>query len=159
MSRNATASWSGYSHQGKVGILVSLTQINELLELENVNENSIGSEIEKILDDWIIEFEAAEDFDIKYQHTVQSRHQVKAKKNAKYPNDYKDVLGILKYEVKDGTKRILSNGFQICSFDENGTPQEIEVDKDSRFLHTITKVNGFYKKREDFEEQFKNSTY
>jgi len=29
-NRNATASWSGYLHQGKVGIFVALKRINEI---------------------------------------------------------------------------------------------------------------------------------
>ena len=51
--RNATGSWSGYLHQGKVGLLIGLQKMNELIEKEND------------LSDWIIEYESAEDFDIK----------------------------------------------------------------------------------------------
>ena len=33
--RNATASWSGYLHQGKVGIMLALLQIKDLLTEED----------------------------------------------------------------------------------------------------------------------------
>ena len=32
--RNATSSWSGYNHQGKVGIFLALTELRKLLEKE-----------------------------------------------------------------------------------------------------------------------------
>src|SRR5699024_2294695 len=137
MNRNATASWSGYSHQGKAGILVSLIQIN------NIIQKCDDSEIEHILNEWLIEYEGAEDFDIKHKETVISRHQVKAKSNGSYPNNYKDVLGVLKYQLINGYLKRINPGFQICDYDKDGNPREIEVDKESRFLHTITEVKGF----------------
>lgn len=153
MSRNATASWSGYSHQGKVGILVSLIEINIIIAHQN------KADIKNALNEWVIEYESAEDFDIKHKNTVHSRHQVKAKKDAKYPNDYKDVLEVLKYKLVNGKCKIHKHGFQIYRFDKNKIPLEIEVDKNSRFLHTITTVNGFYLNKTDFENQFWDATY
>lgn len=32
--RNATSSWSGYNHQGKVGIFLALTELRKLVEKE-----------------------------------------------------------------------------------------------------------------------------
>ena len=55
-NRNATASWSGYLHQGKVGIFVALKKINELIERKNE-----GVSIEDALKGWEIVYENAED--------------------------------------------------------------------------------------------------
>ncbi len=145
--RNATGSWSGYLHQGKVGLLIGLQKINELIEKDND------------LSDWIIEYESAEDIDIKNGEKVISRHQVKAYKNAKYPNDYADVLGILDYEIKDGKRVRVTKGFQIHDFDENGNAMPLEVDEDSRYLHTITDTLGFGLSKEEFEKLHKRSKY
>lgn len=129
-SRNATASWHGYSHQSKVGILVSL---REILRLLNNKEP---------LDNWKIIFESAEDFDLVNDLEVVSRHQVKAYKNGKYPNDYKDVLKDAYPEV-DGKLTRAIPGFQYRSEDDDGNIGNIEVKEDSRYLHTITEVIGF----------------
>lgn len=145
--RNATGSWSGYLHQGKVGLLIGLRKINELIEAN------------KDLLDWVIEYESAEDIDIKYGEKVVSRHQVKAYKNAKYPNDYVDVLGILDYEMKDGKRVRTTKGFQIHGFDENGNALPLEVDEDSRYLHTITETLGFDLPKEEFEKLHKRAKY
>ncbi|HEM6340964.1 TPA: hypothetical protein U2D03_000482 [Streptococcus suis] len=114
---NATSSWSGYNHQGQIGIFLALKELNELLpKEEDLSKYSV--EFEK---------EDGEDVDIMCNNKVMSRHQVKAKISGKYPNDYKDVL---------------------TSFNVNG------VDKGSRYLHTICKVEGFglymYKSLFDF---------
>lgn len=146
-SRNATASWSGYLHQGKIGILVGLRKLNKLL--------SKGDD----LAGWIIEYESAEDIDIKYQGKVISRHQVKANKNAKYPNAYVDVLSTQSYVMKDGKKVIDTKGFQIRQFNESAIPQEEEVEECARFLHTITETNGFYLEKIQFNEKFPSANY
>ena len=141
--RNATGSWSGYLHQGKVGLLVGLQKINELI----TNRDQ--------LDDWIIEYESAEDFDIKKGSEVFSRHQVKAYKDANFPNDYKDVLGILEYEGR----KIKTKGFKICSFDKDGNSRHIEVDEESRFLHTIRPINGFYMSEKELKKNYPRATF
>ena len=51
-NRNATPSWSGYIHQGKVGFLVALRQLRDCIE-KNI-EN---------LEDYAIRYENAEDND------------------------------------------------------------------------------------------------
>lgn len=147
--RNATASWSGYLHQGKVGIFVSLKKINELINKPNQD-----------LSKWKVEYESAEDIDIKNGSVVDSRHQVKAYKEAKYPNDYKDVLGILKYRIDSKGKKVIENkGFRICDFDKDNNPLDIEVNENSRFLHTITETLGFNLTEEEFKKQFKLAKY
>lgn len=64
-NRNATASWSGYSHQGKVGILVALKKLNELgLELNG---------------EYILDYERQEDVRILFDGEPIEVHQVKAR--------------------------------------------------------------------------------
>ncbi|MBN1068138.1 hypothetical protein DVW02_09120 [Clostridium botulinum] len=147
--RNATASWSGYLHQGKVGIFIGLKKINELINKPNQDLNK-----------WKIEYESAEDIDIKNDDVVDSRHQVKAYKDAKYPNDYKDVLGILEYELDTNGKKVIKNkGFRICDFDDNLNTLPIEVNEDSRFLHTITETLGFGLTESEFNNTYKQAKY
>jgi hypothetical protein len=137
--RNATASWSGYLHQGQVGILVALREVNRLLS----KGNSIN--------DWSVIFENAEDFDIKNDEEVFSRHQVKAYQNAKFPNDVKDVLNTqvyINHELK-------TKGFQFKKLDPvSGTLTEVEVKDDSRFLHVITEIKGFHLNEKDFNKKY-----
>lgn len=64
-NRNATASWSGYSHQGKVGILVALKKINEL-----------GPDFEG---EYILDYEQQEDVRILIDEEPIEVHQVKAR--------------------------------------------------------------------------------
>lgn len=101
--RNATSSWSGYLHQGKVGLFVALKKINELRN--NHSE----------LDGWKLEYETAEDFDIKNGEEVDSRHQVKANKNSTTKGSYSSVLN-------------------------QGNFNTNETDDDSRFLHVIREI-------------------
>jgi len=127
--RNATASWSGYLHQGKVGIFVALRKINEL-----IGEERDSGKIKKLLENWEIIYENAEDFDIRQIKRgedgneiikVESRHQVKANKGGRNLNDYKKVL-LPKIEG-------VSND---SVFDISNVPE------DKRFLHTIIDVQG-----------------
>lgn len=141
--RNATASWSGYLHQGKVGILVALIKINELLDRESSLIN------------WIVEYESAEDIDIKNNDGVDSRHQVKANKYGSYPNDYKEVLLEREVEIRDGKEKFIRVGFQI----HNSKEDILEVNEDSRFLHTIKEVKGFGLDKKAFEKRYPQSTY
>ena len=103
--RNATSSWSGYLRQGKVGLLVALLKLLDLHESGNS------------LDGWSVEFERAEDFDIISGDQVDSRHQVKAKRDGRNKSAYADALK---------------------EFDINrGCPSS------SRFLHTIVEVRDW----------------
>lgn len=85
--RNATASWSGYVYQGKVGMLVGIRNISKIFTADSSN-------IETALAGWQLEFETFEDFDIKSPDGVVSRHQVKAKKvvNAHTKSAYTSAL-------------------------------------------------------------------
>lgn len=81
-NRNATSSWSGYIHQGKVGFLVALRQLRWCIENEIEN-----------FEDYAIRYENAEDFDIVgNEEQVLSRHQVKAYINGNEREDYSDLL-------------------------------------------------------------------
>lgn len=130
-NRNATGSWSGYLHQGKVGIFLVLKQLEDLIS----NNESIA--------EWEVQYESAEDIDIKKGPKVVSRHQVKAYINGNYPNDYSDVFGILEYDFTNGRLKIKTQGFQTHKIDEYGVKGEIEVEEDSRFLHTVSEIKGF----------------
>lgn len=145
--RNATPSWSGYLHQGKVGLLLTLINLKELLE----KGQPYG--------EWVIEYESSEDIDIKNGTIVVSRHQVKAYKNAKYPNDYADVLNIQEWDT-EGSKVILKQkGFQIGKYDSESGIIEVEVDAESRYLHTITETLGFGLNEEEFISRFQHAKY
>lgn len=146
-NRNATSSWHGYTHQSKVGVLLALRKIKELLE-----EN-------EPLDNWKVEFESAEDIDIKHGFKVDSRHQVKAYKNGKYPNAYKDVLQEA-YPIKNGEITKVTQAFQYREIKEDNSPGDIEVDENSRYLHTIVEVKGFGLTEEEFRKVVpQNTTY
>ena len=144
-NRNATASWHGYSHQSKVGILLALRKINELLNQK------------KSLDKWSIEYESAEDIDIKHDIKVDSRHQVKAYKNGHYPNSYKDVLREA-YSMTNGELSKTNNGFHYRELNEDSSVGAIEVNENSRYLHTVVEVKGFGLSKEEFEEQMPKKT-
>jgi len=66
MSRNATASWSGYNHQGKVGLLVALRKINSLF---GTNPD---------LAEYVMEDGVQEGVKIQHLNTVIEVHRVKA---------------------------------------------------------------------------------
>ena len=73
MSRNATASWSGYSHQGNVGLLITLRKIRTL-----------GGDG---LEGFHIEYETQEDVKLVRAAEVIEVHQVKAHVNG-------DTIGV-----------------------------------------------------------------
>lgn len=129
-NRNATSSWSGYNHQGKVGIFLALKEINLLLD-ENL-ENDI--------DNYCLEFESAEDVDIKCNDRVVSRHQVKAKTSGKYPNDYKNV--------RQRNSKEATSGFQI-----SGT------NTSQRYLHVICEVLGWDLDESQFKLKYPNANF
>lgn len=126
--RNAVASWSGYNHQGKVGIFLGLHKLSSLL--------SAGRDFKE----YSIEFEGAEDVDIKRGGCTESRHQIKAYKDGKYPNSYKNVR-----KINSETAR---SGFNISG-----------VDKNSRYLHTACEIRGWDLNEEKFNEKYPRATY
>lgn len=128
--RNATSSWSGYNHQGKVGIFLALKELFTLIN-NHKDYKSYKLELEK---------NGGEDIDISNSTSIVSRHQVKAKKKGKYPNDYTNV------------RKINSNscplGYQI-----SGTTNQ------NRFLHVICKVSGWDLDEKGFKELFPQAKY
>jgi|GEM_PF-4226609 len=83
MSRNATASWSGYCHQGKVGLLVSLRKIKSL-NCENLDLLSM-------------ELETKEDVRLIDNGTDVEIHQVKAYTDGTTIGPYKAALRDFEY--------------------------------------------------------------
>jgi hypothetical protein len=133
----ATATWSGYNHQGKVGLFVALREMAQLAsDSGGVKAETFGN--------WYVEFEGAEDFDIctkppcpdpTYLH---SRHQVKAYagNDGRYFSDYKKVTE--PYTNQYGTDM---PGFNKNIENENGTVivgPEVPVDR--RFIHLVQSV-------------------
>lgn len=147
-NRNATPSWSGYIHQGKVGFLVALRQLRECIE------NNIEN-----LEDYAIRYENAEDFDIVVDdNQVLSRHQVKAYVNGNEREDYSDLFNIQTRKFEDGKEKINVKGYQIHEFDGQGNVVRMVVSPESRFLHVIVSVPDFYLTREEYKSKFPGRT-
>jgi hypothetical protein len=112
-NRNATASWSGYSHQGLVGILVALKEMRVL----------ISEERQKEFDIHFLEYENNEDVAIVKQATgaakdLLSVHQVKAYYSQGHLlNTYKSVF----------------TGAPIYQYDTNG---KVMKDVDGKKIET-----------------------
>jgi hypothetical protein len=122
-SRSAVASWSGYNYQGKVGIYVALCKIQELSSSDSTS-----------LENFYVEYESleGEDFDIKENEKILSRHQVKAIQK-KYLSNYKEVL----------------NGFDIE-----------DVPEDSRYLHIVCEeIEGWGLRENDYSTKYPNRTW
>ena len=104
---NATSSWSGYNHQGQVGIFLALKELNKLL-IRN-----------EIFNDFSVQFEKkdGEDVDIVKNKTIISRHQVKAKTRSKNINNYKDVLEGFNINDVDEKSRYLHTICEVIGFD------------------------------------------
>lgn len=128
--RNAVSSWSGYNHQGKVGIFLA---IRELKKLTDAREDYSKYKL-------IFEKNGGEDVDICYSTAVVSRHQVKAKKDGKYPNDYAIVRTINSENCR--------TGYQIL-----GTTNQ------DRYLHVICEVNGWDMDKSTFKKSYSGAKY
>lgn len=128
--RNAVSSWSGYNHQGKVGIFLA---IRELKKLTDAREDYSKYKL-------IFEKNGGEDVDICYSTAVVSRHQVKAKKDGKYPNDYANVRTI--------NSENCHTGYQIL-----GTTNQ------DRYLHVICEVNGWDMDKSTFKKSYSGAKY
>ncbi|MCH2451189.1 MAG: hypothetical protein MK198_13735 [Gracilimonas sp.] len=77
-NRNATASWSGYSHQGKVGILVALKKLNKLgLDFDG---------------EYTLDYEQQEDVRILLNGEAIEVHQVKARSSGNTIGTYTNAL-------------------------------------------------------------------
>lgn len=77
-NRNATASWSGYSHQGKVGIYIALRTINDL-------KGGIN-------DDLILDYERQEDVRLQQDGQTLQVHQIKAYRGKDTYGPYTNAL-------------------------------------------------------------------
>lgn len=147
-NRNATPSWSGYIHQGKVGFLVALRQLRWCIENEIEN-----------FEDYAIRYENAEDFDIvDKERSVISRHQVKAYINGNEREDYSDLFNIQKRKFEDEKEKIDTKGFQIHEFDGKGNAVREVVPCDGRFLHVIVDVPDFKLSKDDYLEKYSGRT-
>ncbi|WPC07727.1 ABC-three component system protein [Globicatella sp. PHS-GS-PNBC-21-1553] len=104
---NATSSWSGYNHQGQVGIFLALKELKELLQKDE-NYSNFSVQFEK---------EDGEDVDIVQNNTVISRHQVKAKTTSKNLNAYKDVLEGFNITGVAENSRYLHTICEVIGFD------------------------------------------
>lgn len=77
-SRNATAAWSGYAHQGKIGLLVALRKIKSV-NLQNLAQ-------------YRLELETREDIKLTDGAFIAEVHQVKALASATTISSYKPAL-------------------------------------------------------------------
>ena len=151
-SRNATSSWSGYIHQGKVGFLVALRQLRWCIENEIEN-----------FEDYAIRYENAEDFDIVDKgRSVVSRHQVKAYINGTSREKYSTLFNVQKRAYCEGTdkngnicweEKVIEKGFQIHSFNGQGEIISVDVPPSARFLHVIVNVVDFNLSRYEYLSQ------
>ena len=148
-NRNATPSWSGYIHQGKVGFLVALRQLRECIE------NNIEN-----LEDYAIRYENAEDFDIIVgdDNQVLSRHQVKAYVDGKEREDYSDLFNIQTRKFEDGKEKINVKGYQVHEFDGRGNVAREEVSKENIYLHVIVDVPDFNLSKDDYLKKYPSRT-
>lgn len=85
---DASPSWNGFNHQGKIGVLVVLKMINDLKLSFNVCES------------YELELEWLEDFSVKKDNDYISIHQVKTY-NKTAPSEYKDAIWLLLAKVTD----------------------------------------------------------
>ena len=147
-NRNATPSWSGYIHQGKVGFLVALRQLRECIE------NNIEN-----LEDYAIRYENAEDFDIVGDDDqVLSRHQVKAYVNGNEREDYSDLFNIQTRKFEKGKEKINVKGYQVHEFDGSGNVAREVVSKENIYLHVIVDVPDFNLSKDDYFKKYPSRT-
>ncbi|MES2131213.1 MAG: ABC-three component system protein [Bacteroidota bacterium] len=114
--RNATASWSGYSHQGQVGLLIALRKLQEAgLDLNN----------------HYVQFETHEDVAIYSEQpggakTYLTVHQVKAYYSA--TNIYKSTYNsVLNNAFEDGDEKYLHTASEITDWDTSTTANNNNV--------------------------------
>ena len=147
-NRNATPSWSGYIHQGKVGFLVALRQLRECIE------NNIEN-----LEDYAIRYENAEDFDIVGDdNQVLSRHQVKAYVNGNERENYSDLFNIQTRKFEKGKEKINVKGYQVHEFDGSGNVAREVVSKENIYLHVIVDVPDFNLSKDDYFKKYPSRT-
>lgn len=107
--RNATSTWSGFSHQGKLGILIALREIERL-----------GSITDDDLQKWCLEYEVSEDITIWNNNIVVSKHQVKANNSSGHLySSYSAAID--KFECTDTPEdaRFLHTTRKVTDFKDN----------------------------------------
>jgi hypothetical protein len=122
-SRNAIAPWAGYIYQGNVGLYVALKKI---AELQYDEKYSNSEDLIKELQKWSLvnEGEQAEDFDIRRENQVISRHQVKR-------DHSKDVSKYSNYRTPRSTNH--NKGFE-CEGAKSA----------KKYLHTIVDISEWW---------------
>ncbi|EJD6540327.1 hypothetical protein M0K83_RS14470 [Providencia rettgeri] len=108
---DATASWNGFSYQGKVGLYVCLKLIYDAL---NRNED-----IDKFCEQYSIEFEWLEDFSILKDNKYKSHHQVKHYNDEKFSSYIDAIVTILSRQQGRIAESDLFN--YIVHFAQGGT--------------------------------------
>jgi len=163
---DATASWSGYTYQGKVAIYITLKKINYLRSLNH------GKSIEN----YYLELEWMEDFSILYKIDegalmYESIHQVKARKNENISAYSTALIKLLqKIEADANIQNAFLHTMENVNC-QNEWLDELEIvavdDKEIKewianvdtLLEDIAKkgefVNTFSKQRSDFSKQFR----
>lgn len=136
-SRNATASWSGYSHQGLVGILVALREIRRLVSEDKQDQFNIH----------FLEYENNEDVAISKEEIDLSKellsvHQVKAYYSQGHLlSTYKSVFtGAPIYQIEaDGKLSKDNNGKKI----ETGNYQTGQWCTGLNYLHIVENIGNW----------------
>lgn len=136
--RNATASWSGYSHQGQVGLLIALRKLQE----EGID-----------LANHFVQFETHEDVAIYRQDeggnlTYLSVHQVKAyySEGSHLKSAYQ---GVLNEDFEDGESKFLHTTTEIIDWDTSATANNNEIQRyqysDTENYCDTTNIENFIK--------------
>ncbi len=137
-NRNATASWSGFSFQGQVGLLVAL------IEMQNIDATKY--------DKYFLEYENREDVAIYMLKDNQTReylsvHQVKAYySDGHLINTYKDVFqGKEEFEVDEEGKIVLDSEKNkiLLGYKETGWCSN------DNYLHTATEITNWTQEKID----------
>lgn len=126
----ATSIWSGYNHQGRVGLFVGLRELNGL---KTAGIQDLGK--------WKLIFELGEDFQIIHEIDEESieiisRHQVKAYNSTAF-SKYSHVF--TRHQKKNSKDELMTNddGSPLMEdgFNEDGVPEG------GRFIHVIRDLN------------------
>ncbi|WNF23153.1 ABC-three component system protein [Mesobacillus jeotgali] len=156
---DASPSWNGYNHQGKVGIFVVLKMINEL----NLDYDSCGP--------YKLELEWLEDFSILQNDKYIALHQVKTYKES-MPSKYKDAIWLLLAKSLDipqvkntylhttvplsKTESLHQNLLTYKMTEKNEPEEEIQVEKKTKLkiYWTPKECHDYVKRSGRYDEVF-----
>ena len=137
-NKNATATWSGFSHQGQVGLLIALREIRRLFDEGRENE----------LDIHFLEYEQTEDCAIYRKEgnnapEYLSVHQVKAYYSQGHLlNTYRSVFeGAIIYQKGEDGKYVKVNGNKVPTGDFE--PGQWMVAPCINLLHTTMQIGNW----------------